>query len=97
MIRHTVVFTLKHPVGSPEEEAFLDAVQALADIPSVRRFERLREVGKKNSFAFGLSMEFEDEAGYAAYNEHPDHARFIQEQWIPNVKEFLEIDYVPYP
>ncbi len=97
MIRHTVVFTLKHPAGSDEERAFLDAATVLAEIPSVRRFERLRQVGKKNEFAFGLSMEFEDEAGYEAYRRHPLHERFVQEWWIPQVADFLEIDYVPYP
>jgi hypothetical protein len=38
-------------------------------------------------------MEFAGEAAYAAYNEHPDHVRFVQETWLPEVAEFLEIDY----
>lgn len=97
MIRHTVVFTLKHDVGSAEERAFLDAAQELAKIPSVRKFERLRQVGKKNDFTLGLSMEFDDEEGYEAYNQHPEHVRFVKEQWVPQVARFLEIDYEPYP
>lgn len=92
MIRHTVVFALKHAVGSSEERAFLEAVQELAKIPSVRKFERLRQIGKKNDFTLGLSMEFDNEEGYDAYNQHPDHMRFVKEQWIPQVTAFLEID-----
>ena len=40
-------------------------------------------------------MEFDDQAAYDAYSNHPDHLRFVNEKWIPNVAEFLEIDYTP--
>ncbi len=95
MIRHTVVFRLKHPPGSQEEAAFLDAASVLAAIPGVGNFERLREVSPKNGFAFGLSMEFADQAAYDAYNIHPDHVAFVRDRWIPEVAEFLEVDYAP--
>lgn len=97
MIRHTVVFRLTHPRGSDAEREFLDtAYRLLARIPGVRRFERLRQVSGKNGFTFGFSMEFADQAAYDGYNRHPDHVRFVEERWIPEVEEFLEIDYVPY-
>ena len=38
-------------------------------------------------------MEFAGPDAYAAYNEHPDHVRFVQERWLVEVGEFLEIDY----
>lgn len=95
MIRHTVVFTLRHPAGSPEEAAFLDSAQSLATIPSVRAFERLRQVSGKNSYRFGFSMEFTDQAGYDAYNVDPMHVAFVRDRWVPEVADFLEIDYVP--
>ncbi|MGE3832582.1 MAG: Dabb family protein, partial [Parvibaculaceae bacterium] len=41
MIRHTVVFRLKHKQGSKEEAAFLAEAQTLARIPGVERFEAL--------------------------------------------------------
>jgi heme-degrading monooxygenase HmoA len=97
MIRHTVVFRLTHAPSSPEETAFLaDAERALADIPGVERFERLREVSPKNSFSFGLSMEFADAAAYAAYNDHPSHRSFVAERWETEVADFMEIDYMGY-
>ena len=94
MIRHTVVFSLRHPAGSPEEAAFLAAGQALADIPGVEKFERLRQVSGKNGYAFGFSMEFADRAAYAAYDSHPDHVAFVRDRWVPEVADFMEIDYV---
>ncbi len=94
-IRHTVVFTLSHPPGSAEEASFLAAAARLAEIPGVDAFEILRETSPKNDYRFGISMEFADSAAYAAYNEHPDHVRFVQERWLPEVAAFLEVDYEP--
>ena len=95
MIRHTVVFRMKHERGSTEERAFLAAADTLGKIPGVEKFEKLRQVSPKNDYAFGFSMEFADEAGYRGYNEHPDHVRFVNERWVKEVVDFLEIDYEP--
>jgi hypothetical protein len=93
MIRHTVVFKLKHPAGSQLELEFLQAAQKLADIPVVENFECLRQISKKNNFDFGLSMEFQSMDDYQIYNSHPDHVRFVESCWIPEVSDFMEIDY----
>ncbi len=93
MIRHTVVFRLKHAKGSAQEAAFLSAADVFARIPGVEKFEKLRQVSPKNDFAFGFSMEFADRAAYKGYNDHPEHTRFVSERWVPEVEEFLEIDY----
>ena len=95
MIRHTVTFRLKHSSGSPEEADFLAEAGTLAAIPTVRNFEILRQISQKNGFTFGLSMEFDNQAAYQAYNEHPDHAAFVRDRWMPEVADFLEIDYGP--
>lgn len=95
MIRHTVVFSLKHAGGSPAERAFLAAARVLAEIPGVERFEQLRQVSAKNDYAFGFSMEFKDQAAYNLYNDHPVHVSFVRDRWLPEVEKFMEIDYVP--
>jgi hypothetical protein len=94
-IRHTVVFTLSHPAGSAEEASFLVAAARLAEIPGVEGFEILNETSPKNGYRHGISMEFAGAAAYAGYNEHPDHVRFVAERWLPEVAEFLELDYEP--
>ncbi|MBY2916202.1 MULTISPECIES: Dabb family protein [Rhizobium] len=93
MIRHTVAFRLKHEAGSAEEASFLADALVLAKIPSVRNFEQLRQTSPKNAFAFGFSMEFDDQAGYDTYNLHPLHVAFVRDRWVPEVADFLEIDY----
>lgn len=94
MIRHTVVFNLKHGKGSDEERKFLDDALVLAEIPGIKAFERLRQVSPKNNFSFGFSMEFDDQAAYDGYNVHPQHVAFVRDRWVPEVSDFMEIDYV---
>ncbi|MBB4437249.1 MULTISPECIES: Dabb family protein [Rhizobium] len=93
MIRHTVAFRLKHEAGSLEETSFLADALVLGKIPSVRNFEQLRQTSPKNDFTFGFSMEFDDQAGYDLYNVHPLHVAFVRDRWVPEVADFLEIDY----
>jgi hypothetical protein len=92
-IRHTVAFRLSHSEGSAEEADFLATAAKLSAIDGVEEFEILRETSPKNDYRFGISMEFADRAAYEAYNGHPDHVAFVQGRWIPEVSEFLEIDY----
>ena len=96
MIRHTVMFTLKHDLGSEAEREFLDAGLVLAEIETVKKFERLRQTSMKCDHDFGFSMEFDNDDDYQAYNDHPKHTKFVADRWIPEVESFQEIDYVPY-
>ena len=91
-IRHTVTFALAHPPGSAAERDFLEAAERLASIPGVEDFELLAEVSS-NAYRFGISMEFADRTAYDGYSNHPDHVRFVQERWLAEVTDFLEIDY----
>ena len=94
MIRHTVVFALKHKQGSAEEKKFLEDALALSRIPTVKNFERLRQVSAKNGFKFGFSMEFDDQAAYDTYDVHPVHVAFVRDRWKIEIADFMEIDYV---
>jgi Stress responsive A/B Barrel Domain len=97
MIRHTVVFRLRHEEGSAEEADFLATARGqLAGIPGVTRFEVLRQIGGQSAYRFSLSMEFAGEDAYAAYDGHPEHQAFVQGRWIPEVAEFLELDFTSY-
>jgi hypothetical protein len=92
-IGHTVVFRLKHPKGSLEEQQFLTAAQQLSSIPGVEKFECLKQISQKNKYDFGLSMEFASQEEYDRYNSHPDHVTFVEKRWLQEVEDFLEIDF----
>ena len=91
-IRHTVAFALVHAPGSDEERDFLETATQLAAIPGVEAFELMREVSPKNPYRFALTMEFVDRATYDAYSAHPDHESFVNNRWVNEVADFMEID-----
>lgn len=94
MIRHSVILKLKADLNSAEKQAFFDAVDKLAAIPDVQKFEVLKQISPKNKFEYGISMEFDNQEQYDIYSNHADHQAFIQNFWIKSVEDFLEIDYV---
>lgn len=89
-IQHTVTFRLNDAV---DPDWFLGECTKLASIPGVTEFEILVQVGQKADFTHGLSMVFADATTYAAYDVHPDHQAFVHDVWLPNVAQFLELDY----
>ncbi|MFV8370524.1 Dabb family protein [Flavobacterium sp. LB2R40] len=47
-----------------------------------------RLISKINS-----NTEFQNQERCQYYNNHPDHVAFVQNIWLRNVEDFLEIDY----
>ncbi len=93
MIRHSVIFKLKDTINPEEKQAFFDAVDTLASIQDVKKFEVLKQISAKNKFEYGISMEFDTQEQYDFYSNHPEHVAFVQNFWLKNVDDFLEIDY----
>ena len=91
MIQHTVAFRLNERA---DENAFWTGVATLETLDGVLDFSVLRQVGQKNNFTHALSMYFETQDDYDAYNSHPMHVAFVEELWIPNVADFIELDYI---
>ncbi len=96
MIQHTVVFRLHHKAGSEGEKDFLLQVRKLRHLPGVLDFKVLRQISTKNSYEWGLSMIFSSQRAYDGYNEHPEHTQFVETVWLPQVAEFMEIDYTEH-
>lgn len=94
-IRHSVIFTFKDGITAIEKQNFFDAVTKLKTIEGVEKFEILKQVSVKNNFDYGIVMEFKNNETYQYYNNHPEHVAFVQNIWLKEVKDFLEIDYEP--
>jgi len=91
-IQHTVTLRLHEGV---DQQWFLGKARALAVLPGVHEFEILRQIGSKAAqFELALSMYFDTDEDYQSYNNHPIHVDFVENVWIPNVAEFLELDYL---
>ena len=93
MLRHSVILKLKSDISTEEKQAFFEAVDALATLPNVQKFEVLKQISPKNKFEYGISMEFETQDQYDTYSNHPQHVAFVENFWMQNVEDFLEIDY----
>ncbi len=93
-IIHTVMFDLKHPVGSPEAKKFLqDGYDILTKVPGVHDFMALRQVSPKNDFQYGFYMRFVNQKEFDTYSNHPDHNKFVKERWETEVVRFQESDF----
>ena len=93
-IQHMVIFNLLYEEGSAEARIFLeDGKRILSAIPVVKSFQAFQQVSIKNNFQYGFSMVFANQEDYTTYNNHPDHVAFVQERWMKEVSEFLEIDF----
>jgi hypothetical protein len=94
-IMHTVIFDLKHPVGSVEAKKFLDdSYRILTEVPGVHDFQIYRQCRPKNDFQYGFLMKFDNQTAFVAYTAHPVHARFVSERWETEVARFQESDFV---
>jgi hypothetical protein len=94
-IQHMVIFNLKHEIGSEKALKFIqDGTRILTGIPVVQNFQALDQVSKKNKYTYGFSMIFASQEDYMTYNNHPSHVAFVQERWLKEVSDFLEIDFL---
>ena len=94
-IQHTVQFNLKWDEGSPEAVKFLqDGQRILSALPMVHNFAALHQVGTKNDYKYYFTMVFDSREAYEAYNNHPNHVKFVSERWETEVTNFLEADFV---
>jgi len=91
VIQHTVAFRLS---PSSDLDEFLGRARQLGTLDGVQDFEVLRQVGHKNDFTHALSMRFASQQEYDGYNENPAHLAFVKGVWIPQVDDFIELDYV---
>ena len=93
-VQHMVIFNLSYPKESAEAQKFIqDGTRILTGIPVVNNFQAFNQVSKKNKYQYGFSMVFANQADYATYNNHPDHVAFVQNRWLKEVSDFLEIDF----
>ncbi len=92
-IQHMVIFNLRYQEDSDEARKFLeDGRRILTAIPVVQNFQAFKQVSEKNDYQYGFSMVFANQEDYNTYNEHPDHVAFVQDRWLKEVTDFLEID-----
>ena len=85
MIRHIAVFKWTDEATAEQKQAVAAELTALAPtIPSVRGYLLGPDVGLvAGNFDFGVSADFDDEAGFFAYRDDPAHKEIIARTIAP--------------
>ena len=97
MIRHTVVFRLRHPEGSPAEADFLRT--ARAQLAGHLRGRALRGAAPDRHAEHLPPLALDGvrrRRGLRRLQRPSEPHAFVQGRWIPEVEEFLELDFEPY-
>ena len=93
MIHHSVFLQFKESTSQEERDFFIAESRKLVAIPGVIDLKMLREFNATNPFTHGICIDFENQAAYDVYSNHPLHNHFVQEVWLPRVENWQEIDY----
>ena len=85
MIRHVSVLTFRDDATPEQLAAVAGALRALpARIPELRDYRVGPDLGiDAGNGSFVVIGDFDDEAGYRTYRDHPDHLAVAREHILP--------------
>jgi hypothetical protein len=94
MIRHVVLLAWKDGT-TPDQISTVEA--ALSRMPEImafiRRYEMGRDLGISGSHDFAIVADFDNEADYRTYAEHPDHQAVLTDVLAPVVESKARVQY----
>lgn len=81
MVRHVALFRWADGVTEGQRQVVRDALAALpALIPELREYRFGDDAGlAEGNHDFAVVADFDDAAGFRAYQEHPEHRRVLTE------------------
>ena len=94
MIRHVVLLTWKDGTAPDQVSAIETALARMPEVmPFIRRYEMGRDLGISGSHDFAIVADFDNEADYRAYAEHPDHVAVLTDLLGPVVETKARVQY----
>ena len=84
-VRHVVLFDLEPGVTDEQLAALANGLESLPrEIPHIRRLSHGPDLGLgEGNFGYAVVVDFDDDAGYLAYRDHPAHVRIVDEHIHP--------------
>ena len=95
MIRHMVLFSWK-PEATDEQkrQGAAELAKLPSIVPSVRAFASGPDAGlAQGNFDFAVSADFDDQAGFFAYRNHPWHRDVIQRYILPITAQRVAVQF----
>ena len=95
MIRHVVMFRWNDDVTDAQIDATITALRTMPGaIDTIRAYRFGRNLGiNPGTFDFSVTADFDDEAGYVTYRDHPLHQALIAEHMTGKVSERASIQF----
>lgn len=95
MIRHVVMFTFKQGTTEEQVQAVLDGLASLpGQVPSIRDYKFGRDAGiNQGNYDVVVTGDFDDDAGYVAYRDHPAHTTFVAEKLRPILDQRAAVQF----
>ena len=95
MIRHVVMFRWNDDVTDAQIDATIAALHTMPGaIHTIRAYRFGRNLGiNPGTFDFSVTADFDDEAGYVTYRDHPVHQALIAEHMTGKVSERASIQF----
>jgi hypothetical protein len=95
MIRHTALFQWAADATDEQKQAAATEVAKLPSIvPSIRAFASGPDAGfAERNFDFAVTADFDDEAGYFAYRDDPEHREVVRRYITPIVAQRAAVQY----
>jgi stress responsive alpha/beta barrel protein len=95
MIRHTALFKWAADATDEQKQAAATEVAKLPSIvSSIRAFASGPDAGiNPGNFNFGVTADFDDEAGYLAYRDDPAHREIVQRYITPIAAQRAAVQY----
>jgi Stress responsive A/B Barrel Domain len=85
MFRHVALFSWKPDATEAQKDALVAELEKLPGvIGTIRAYHIGPDAGlNPDNYDFGVVAEFDDEAGYLVYRDHPDHRTVITDYLRP--------------
>lgn len=95
MFRHIVLLGLREATDSDAVAALVDALRNLPEeIPELRAYEIGLDAGlAEGNATVGVVADFDDEAGYLVYRDHPAHVAVIADHIRPILESRAAIQH----
>jgi len=95
MFRHVVAFRFGPDVTAEARSQIADGLAALpAKIEDIRRYEFGPDAGlAEGNFDFVVVADFDDEAAYLRYAQHPAHLALLRDFIRPAITERVAVQY----
>jgi hypothetical protein len=95
MFRHVVMFRWKPETTAEAVAAVADALAGLpAKIPELRAYHFGSDARiNAGNYDFVVSADFDDESGYLAYRDHPEHRAVADTLIVPHITDRAAVQF----